>query len=107
MAKAKVIQTDHACIVLVEGDKSKRLEPAENIIKFPGGSISVTRTSNNEYWAHIEVNHSEVLEDTHRESRRGDIVNSRIEYNYPANPNIVEIDHHENVNHIAVRIKTK
>lgn len=30
-------------------------ESAEHHVIFPGGSISVCRTSDNQYWAHIEV----------------------------------------------------
>ena len=39
----------------LKGDPKKSPESAEHIIVFPGGSISVCRTSDNNYWAHIEV----------------------------------------------------
>jgi hypothetical protein len=38
------------------GDKSKRPEPAQHIISFPGGAIEVTRTTTGDYWAHIVIN---------------------------------------------------
>jgi len=56
MAKGKVVHSGDACTVLVEGNKNVRPEPSEHMIEFPGGSIAVMRTSNDEYWAHIWVN---------------------------------------------------
>lgn len=97
---------DTAKVILLKGDKSNP-ESTEHIIKFPGGSIAVCRTSNNEYWAHIEVNHGQANLESVRESANGLIVDSRLDYDYPANPNILEIENMENLNHIAVRIKTK
>lgn len=38
------------------GDKTKRPEPAQHIIEFPGGAIELSRTSEGHYWAHIIVN---------------------------------------------------
>lgn len=51
--------------IVLKGD-SKNPESAEHNIEFPGGSISVCRTSNNEYWAHIYVNDGQILDDTVR-----------------------------------------
>jgi len=101
---------DTAKVILIEGNPANP-EPAEHIIKFPGGSIAVCRTSDNEYWAHIEVNHKDgpngqILEDDHRQSKNGEVVTSRVDYNYP-HTDIPAIQYHENINHIAVRIKTK
>ena len=77
-------------------------ESAEHIIIFPGGSISVCRTSNNDYWAHIEINNKEVVSETVRQSVLGKIVKTRLDY-----PNdIKEIKNLKNLNHIAIRIKT-
>lgn len=68
---------------------SNNPEAQEHHIEFPGGSISVCRTSNNEYWAHIYVHEGESLDDTVR-SKQGEIIERRDESN-----------------HIAVKIKTK
>jgi hypothetical protein len=38
------------------GDKTKRPEPAQHVIEFPGGAVEVSRTSDGNYWAHILVN---------------------------------------------------
>ena len=57
--------------ITLKGDP-KNPESAEHHIEFPGGSISVCRTSENEYWAHIYVNDGQILEDTVR-SKRGKI----------------------------------
>ena len=63
--------------IVMTGNK-ENLEKPESIIEFPGGSISVCRTSNNEYWAHIEVNTKQVL-DSIRESKIGEIKKIRYE----------------------------
>ena len=105
MAKGKVIHSGDACTVLVEGNIKKRLEPSEHMIEFPGGSISVMRTSDNEYWAHIWVNKKQVLEDIHILSKPGRVVEGRIDYDYPEG--IDEIHGAERVSHIAIRISTK
>jgi hypothetical protein len=90
-------------VILLEGNP-KKPESAEHIIKFPGGSISVCRTANNEYWAHIEVNHGQVLEEIGvRESKRGDVVDSRIDYDTGL---IGEMPYMPVINHVAVRITT-
>lgn len=65
-----------AKVIKLTGDK-KNTESAEHIIIFPGGSISVARTSTNEYWAHINVNHKEVLEDVVTQSKKGKIESVR------------------------------
>lgn len=62
----------------------------------------MARTSDNEYWAHIEVNHDQVVDDIHRQSKRGDVVDSRLDYSY----GVMDINDIEYLNHIAVRIKT-
>ena len=94
-----------AKVILLKGDKST-LESQEHIIKFPGGSISVCRTSSDEYWAHIEVNRGEVLEgDSFRESKAGEIVEGRMDYNRPPGQ-VNKIQDLAELQHIAVRIKT-
>lgn len=90
-----------AKVIKLTGNK-KDQESAEHIIIFPGGSISVCRTTDNDYWAHIEVNTNQVLEDTVRQSKTGEIVTGRLDYNCTP---IQDIDC-ENLNHLAVRIKT-
>ena len=106
MTKGKVIHSDDACTVLVEGNKEIRLEPSEHIIKFPGGSIGVSRTSDNEYWAHIVVNDKQVIEDIHWQSKPGQVVEGRIDYAYHSFGDVEEIRNPEDVIHVAVRIKT-
>ncbi len=60
------------------GDRTKP-EPAQHIIEFPGGAIEVSRTSNNEYWAHILVNRGQVVDDAEgREAAIGKVVGIRV-----------------------------
>ena len=46
------------------GDKTKRPEPAQHIITFPGGAIELSRTSDGHYWAHILINRGWATDDT-------------------------------------------
>jgi hypothetical protein len=78
-------------------------ESAQYIIIFPGGSIEVSRTSNDEYWVHIEINTGEILPETVRASKKGQIIDSRLDYSN----GIEEIPNLENLKHIAVRVSTK
>ncbi len=78
-------------------------ESAEHIIIFPGGSISVCRTTENEYWAHIEVNTGQVIANTVRGSKRGKIITGRLDYDAKAGGQDIECT---NLNHLAVKIKT-
>lgn len=108
MAKGKVIHSGDACTVLVEGNKEVRLEPSEHMIEFPGGSIAVTRTSNDEYWAHIWVNQKQVLGDIHILSKPGRIVEGRIDRIFDgAHRRTQNVEYAEEVDHVAVRISTK
>jgi len=106
MAKGKVIHNEDACTVLVEGNKHARPEPSEHIIEFPGGSISVTRTSDDQYWAHIWVNNGQVLDDVHVLSKPGNITSGRIDRDVPGGQ-IDDLPNPENVTHIAVKISTR
>ena len=83
----------------------KSPESAEHIIIFPGGSISVCRTSNNEYWAHVEVNKDKVLiDEAVRESAFGEIIDSRVDF---PGGFVYEIPNAKDALHVAIRIKTK
>lgn len=96
--------TYNAKVINIKGDP-RNPEPADHIINYPGGFITVTRTSNNEYWVHIGVNHGQVLEGMVMQGKRGEVIESRIDYDYPITE-IPELDNMPQINHIAVRIKT-
>jgi len=53
MAKPKIIHSGSTTLITLRGDKTKRQEPDECYINFPGGHIGVTRTSDGAYWAHF------------------------------------------------------
>ncbi|MEM7626542.1 MAG: hypothetical protein AAF333_13180 [Planctomycetota bacterium] len=97
----------------LHGDKRKP-ESAEHSIKFPGGSISLCRTSDDEYWAHIEVNHGDAGEDIGgpRERKRGEVVHSRVDLDFATDedgeslPYLLNLPDHGRIQHIAVRIAT-
>src|SRR5258708_30578075 len=89
------------------GDKTRRPEPAAHIIEFPGGAIELSRTTDGNYWAHIIVNCDFALPDEVEgmEGAYGDIVGSRIDYEYPAEPNIVEVPKAQKVRQVAILIR--
>lgn len=68
MAKMRnIIHSDDSCMMIFKGNK-RTPEPSTGVIKFPGGFVEVTRTSEGHYWAHIGVDTSD------------NIVHSRIDY---------------------------
>lgn len=40
---------------VLHGDPKKKVEKPHTIILFPGGSVEVARTEDNEYWVHVVV----------------------------------------------------
>lgn len=54
MANAKVVHSQDAVMVEFKGNP-KSPEPSTGVIKFPGGHVEVTRTSDGSYWAHLTV----------------------------------------------------
>jgi len=89
------------------GDKTTRPEPATHIIEFPGGAIELSRTSDDNYWAHIIVNRDFALGPDAKGmlSSLGEIVGSRIDYEFPADPNIVDVPNADRVRQIAILIQ--
>lgn len=91
-----------AKVITLKGDP-RNPESAEHIILFPGGSISVCRTTDNEYWAHIEVNKDQVIHGATRESMFGEVIDARVDRERSVD-SLPDLD---TVRHIAVRIQTK
>ena len=89
------------------GDKTVRPEPATHVIEFPGGAIELSRTSDNNYWAHIIVNRDFSLgaDAEGMVSALGEIVGSRIDYEFPAEPNVVDVPDAHQVRQIAILIR--
>lgn len=67
MAKAKVAHSDNTSTLTFRGNK-KNPEPSTGVIKFPGGYVEVSRTSDGSYWVHTRINET------------AEIVGSDIEY---------------------------
>ena len=91
------------------GDKTKKPEPASHIIEFPGGAIELSRTSGSDYWAHIIVNRDFALpgEVEGLEGALGEIVDSRMDYAFPACPNLVPVPNASELRQIAVLIRPR
>lgn len=74
----------HTLLKRLNGDPENP-ESAEYSIEFPGGSISVCRTSDNKYWAHVYVNDQDVSSDIGTVfSRKGKLVKMRESENHYA-----------------------
>lgn len=83
------------------GDKTKKSEPAQHIIEFPGGAIEVSRTSEGNYWAHIIVDRDGVLGSSGTGEVCGEIVGHRIQ----ALGSVSNIHNGDYAQQIAVLIK--
>ena len=85
------------------GDKTKRPEPAEHIIEFPGGAIEVSRTSTGDYWAHIIVNRGFADRDQDgMHAARGEVVDARID----SAAGVLDVADADTMTQIAVRIRS-
>jgi hypothetical protein len=89
------------------GDKTRKIEPATHIIEFPGGAIELSRTSDGNYWAHIIVNRDFALPDEIEglEGAYGNIVDSRMDYEFPTEPNIIAVPNAVMLRQIAILIR--
>jgi hypothetical protein len=104
MAKHKVTHHKDGTTIEIKGNP-KNPEPTIAVIKFPGGNVEVSRTSDGQYWAHITC----VQEDNPGDgSQRGAVVSSRIDYTHEAyvrsSMNIPPIPHEAGIAKIAVRV---
>lgn len=92
MARAKVVHSDAACTIIFDGDK-RSPEPPTGVIKFPGGYVEVSRTSEGKYWAHLYRDEDSTIE------------NSRINYSCESEiRNVPDLPDAENVLGIALLI---
>ena len=89
-----------AKVIELKGDP-KNPESAEHIIKFPGGSVSICRTSDQKYWAHISVNKAQKVDDIEHMSKLGKIEMVRVD----TPDGVREVDH-QDTDHFAVLIST-
>ena len=83
-------------------DPKVKIESAEHIITFPGGSFSVCRTSNNEYWVHVAVNKEDTVDDIAKLSKNGKVNVIRMD-----TPDGVKTIDEPDTDHFAVKISTK
>ena len=93
MAKHKIIHSEDATTILIEGD-IRNPEPTHAIIRFPGGFVEVARCSDGSYYAHIGAK----KDDNPDEDRGFRVVDSRIDYDHEkwmdrGIPQIPEMDH--------------
>ena len=84
------------------GDPKKQIESAEHIINFPGGSFSVTRTSDQNYWVHVSIHKDATVEDIDKMSKNGSIEVIRMD-----TPDGVKTIEQPDTDHFAILISTK
>lgn len=88
--------------IVLQGNP-KKPESAEHHIIFPGGSISVCRTTDNRYWAHVTINRRSLGDNAGiLESKEGKIECVRID-----TLDGVKLVDHKNTGHFAILISTK
>lgn len=95
MARSKVVHSKDATTIILKGNK-RNPEPSTSVIKFPGGHVEVSRTTDGEYWAHIAVD------------KAANIKDSRIDYDHEgytkSGGKIPSVPHEEHIVHVAVRV---
>lgn len=97
-------------IVQVFGDPKRKLEPEHHRIEFPGGFISVDRTTDGNYWAHIAL--TDEIKETHQGKGKGRVISSRVDFNFAeykrrneaGEPSIPDIPGMSDAQHFAVCI---
>lgn len=94
MARAKVNHSTDACTITLKGSTASP-EPTTCAIKFPGGYTEVSRCSNGDYFVHVKLDSSK------------NNVESRIDYSFESGRGIENIPDHEEIEHIAVRVKPR
>ncbi len=98
----------HVNTFKIKGDP-KNPEKAQTILLFPGGALELTRTSDNEYWAHIMVNSEGQVDPDigYVNTKGGKVVDARLDYNFENPPREQEIiPDLDKLKHIAIKITT-
>lgn len=79
------------------GDKNIKIEKPYTIVAFPGGSVEISRTTDNRYWIHVAVDTG------------GHIADGRIDGTdcYDVSKQFADALEGAEVDHIAVLVSTK
>ena len=86
----------------IKGNKASP-EPEHHEFRFPGGSVNLQRTSNNEYWVHIEiVKEDSVCSEISSHSKAGKLIEGRAD----TMTGVVDVPV-SGVNHIAFLVSTE
>ena len=102
MARHKVIHSEDACCIFIRGDR-RSPEPSTAIVRFPGGSIEVSRHSDGSYWIHA----SRCVEPRDEDVEAGEIAESRIDYALGERPADAIAELPAGVEHFALRIRRR
>jgi hypothetical protein len=99
MAKHKVVHSEDACTIVIEGNK-RSPEPTTAAIKLPGATLEVSRTSDGSYWVHLSVEDPSNV----TESRIDFIYEEAVRRFKAGEPQHMELPHVTTANHYAVRL---
>ena len=94
--------------ITLRGDKTKKPEPAQHIIEFPGGAIELSRLDDGSYWAHIILNRAQAVDDCEGlQACTSEVVDSRIDYRWTTDvemQQVIPIPNAGDLHQIAVLI---
>ncbi len=98
---------DNAMGVVLDGNP-QRPEPIYFRVVIPGGEVDIVRTSDDDYWVHVRVNHLGHGSFCHSEEVPGRILDARLDL---TSKHTVDVDvgdfNSPDLYHLAVRITTK
>lgn len=93
--------------VKLEGNP-KKPEPIHFRVVLPFGDVDIVRTTVNDYWVHIRVNHEETSFFVPGESIEGQFIDGRIDLTSKHSTDCDKGNFgHPDMNHMAVRIARK
>lgn len=106
MQKPKVVDFGDAVHgVRLKGDPNEP-EKAYFRVAFPGGDVDIVRTTNNDYWIHVRVNHPEDGSFIKGETQAAQLIDARLDIH---GKHASEVDAGEfndpGLYHLAVRIR--
>ena len=97
--------------ITLRGDKTKKPEPAQHIIEWPGGAVEVSRLDDGSYWAHIIINTEPGIDDCEGlVACASEVVDSRIDYRWTtdaAMKHIIPIPNAGDLHQIAVLVRPR
>lgn len=98
---------DNVLGVELEGNQN-RPEPIHFRVCFPGGDVDIVRTTDDDYWVHVRVNHEDHGMFNPGEDIPARIIDARLDLTneHTANVNVGDFNN-PNLYHLAIRVTRK